>query len=91
MDGFGKDQRDKAVFARVRGRATSSAAEHFLHTEGVTGSIPVSPHQLTKSGGFTPATNPDEYGVCVPFMWPTSNHIRLNASDAPPVRDLPKA
>ncbi|CAG7655151.1 hypothetical protein SBRY_70032 [Actinacidiphila bryophytorum] len=39
-------------------RAISSAGEHFVHTEGVTGSIPVSPTSTRRGRSATARTGP---------------------------------
>ena len=50
---YGLDCSASIRYSRTPARAISSAGEHFVHTEGVTGSIPVSPTQVR---GHFPST-----------------------------------
>ena len=62
--GAGGELREQPTLTRSRGirrRAIGSAGERLVHTEEVTGSIPVSPTQL--SGRFRPSDRP----FCCPY------------------------
>ena len=61
--GWTRSAKRVRVRAQTMGRVHSSAGEHYLHTVGVTGSIPVAP---TIGSQRQPCTAPTEHRDCSP-------------------------